>query len=148
MVPPLGISSLIGTGKALGKCASLPDMHRKWSVTNKQQGTNSNSDCCHLTLAEGRGCLLSLAERKTCFHAWHMNSAKGTAPYSLFQSSGHEITLTALNHDCFVAAPTCSLLAHASQKLTCGQVNGVLLCRTPCLHGSTINFLQLHFTKK
>lgn len=39
-------------------------------------------------------------------------------------------------------------LAHPSQGLTCGQVNGVLLGGAPCLHGGAVNLLQLHFCWK
>lgn len=55
------------------------------------------------------------------------------------------------NHDLFTAATTHSPrpgLAHRSQGLTCGQVNGVLLGGAPRLHGGAVNLLQLHFRWK
>lgn len=58
--------------------------------------------------------------------------------YSGFQPSKHKQT------DNLQPQPPYS----SHPKLTSGQVNGVLLGRTPRLHGSAVNLFQLHFAAK
>lgn len=82
------------------------------------------------------------------------NSTQNPTTYTPLQPPEHRVTPTVFNNGVpFIhgvqpphTAP--DLLVRASQKLTCGQVNGVLLGRTPCLHGSTVYFFQLHFAGK
>lgn len=67
MVTLLGVS-----GKALGKCLFLPDNAQKNNHSYKQAARDSELGvriAVTLPWQKKRGCLLSLAERKACFHA-------------------------------------------------------------------------------